>query len=226
MAVATRLGYDDLPSPHPAHRRREARAERVLDARRPLGALRPRAPGRPGAVDDPDRDRFSSRGHGPAAYYAVLAAKGFFPVELLEGFGEFDSPLGHHPDRLLVPGSRSRAARSGTASGSPSASPLRSTFRSVTSRVSSACSATPNSRRAATSRRFSSPAAGARPPHGGRDRQLIVELRLAGRDRAPLPPRGLERARRRRPRPRRDRSRVPGCAGDRHVVVAEIGERK
>ena len=38
------------------------------------------------------------------AYYAVLAAKGFVPVEWLPGFGSYDSPLGHHPDRVLVPG--------------------------------------------------------------------------------------------------------------------------
>ncbi|WP_404814164.1 transketolase [Kitasatospora fiedleri] len=59
----------------------------------------------PGNADAPDRDRFLlSKGHGPMAYYAVLAAKGFFPVELLSSFGAYDSPLGHHPDRLLVPG--------------------------------------------------------------------------------------------------------------------------
>jgi transketolase len=50
-------------------------------------------------------DRFIlSKGHGPAAYYAVLAAKGLLAVEVLDGFGDFDSPLGHHPDRRLVPG--------------------------------------------------------------------------------------------------------------------------
>ncbi|MGW2486413.1 transketolase [Streptomyces sp. NPDC001606] len=55
--------------------------------------------------DDPDRDRFLlSKGHGPMAYYAVLAAKGFLPVDWLPGFGSYDSPLGHHPDRVLVPG--------------------------------------------------------------------------------------------------------------------------
>ena len=55
--------------------------------------------------DDPDRDRFLlSKGHGPAAYYAVLAAKGFVDPDDLAGFGGFDSPLGHHPDRMLVPG--------------------------------------------------------------------------------------------------------------------------
>ncbi|WP_338702517.1 transketolase [Streptomyces sp. Q6] len=59
----------------------------------------------PGSVDDPGRDRFLlSKGHGPMAYYAVLAAKGFVPVEWLSGFGEFTSRLGHHPDRVLVPG--------------------------------------------------------------------------------------------------------------------------
>ncbi|WP_432030652.1 transketolase [Streptomyces sp. 1222.5] len=55
--------------------------------------------------DDPRRDRFLlSKGHGPMAYYAVLAAKGFVPVDWLPGFGSYDSPLGHHPDRVLVPG--------------------------------------------------------------------------------------------------------------------------
>ncbi|MBT2414386.1 transketolase [Streptomyces sp. ISL-12] len=55
--------------------------------------------------DDPGRDRFLlSKGHGPMAYYAVLAAKGFVPVGWLDGFGSYDSPLGHHPDRTLVPG--------------------------------------------------------------------------------------------------------------------------
>jgi transketolase len=59
----------------------------------------------PATIDEPDRDRFLlSKGHGPAAYYAVLAAKGFFPVEWLDGMGGFDSPLGYHPDNTLIPG--------------------------------------------------------------------------------------------------------------------------
>ncbi|GAB2709189.1 transketolase [Kitasatospora kifunensis] len=59
----------------------------------------------PGRSEDPARDRFLlSKGHGPMAYYAVLAAKGFLPVEWLDGFGGYHSPLGHHPDRLLIPG--------------------------------------------------------------------------------------------------------------------------
>ncbi len=50
-------------------------------------------------------DRFIlSKGHGPAAYYGVLAAKGIVPVDALDGFGSFDSPLGYHPDRNLAPG--------------------------------------------------------------------------------------------------------------------------
>ncbi|MEU6925036.1 MULTISPECIES: transketolase [unclassified Streptomyces] len=59
----------------------------------------------PGTADAPGRDRFLlSKGHGPMAYYAVLAAHGFFGEELLSGFGAYDSSLGHHPDRTLVPG--------------------------------------------------------------------------------------------------------------------------
>jgi transketolase len=59
----------------------------------------------PDRTDDPDRDRFVlSKGHGPMAYYAVLAAKGFFGVDVLGTFGRYDSALGHHPDRNLVPG--------------------------------------------------------------------------------------------------------------------------
>jgi transketolase len=59
----------------------------------------------PDTVDDPGRDRFLlSKGHGPAAYYAVLAAKGFFPEAWLADFGSASSRLGYHPDRNLVPG--------------------------------------------------------------------------------------------------------------------------
>jgi transketolase len=54
---------------------------------------------------DPARDRFLlSKGHGPMAYYATLAAKGFFPASWLGRWASFGSPLGHHPDRNLVPG--------------------------------------------------------------------------------------------------------------------------
>jgi transketolase len=59
----------------------------------------------PETIDDPERDRFVlSKGHGPAAFYAVLAAKGFIPQAWLDDVAGADSRLGHHPDRLLVPG--------------------------------------------------------------------------------------------------------------------------
>ncbi len=59
----------------------------------------------PTRPDDPNRDRFLlSKGHGPMAYYAVLAAKGFIPVDWLSTFGTYESPLGWHPDGVLVPG--------------------------------------------------------------------------------------------------------------------------
>jgi transketolase len=59
----------------------------------------------PETIDEPDRDRFLlSKGHGPAAFYAVLAAKGFIPDHWLDDLAGPDSRLGHHPDRLLVPG--------------------------------------------------------------------------------------------------------------------------
>ncbi|GAA4723473.1 thiamine pyrophosphate-dependent enzyme [Isoptericola chiayiensis] len=59
----------------------------------------------PDRPDDPHRDRFLlSKGHGPASTYAVLAAHGFFPAAWLDDVAARDSPLGHHPDRVLVPG--------------------------------------------------------------------------------------------------------------------------
>ena len=59
----------------------------------------------PETAEAQDRDRFLlSKGHGPMAYYAVLAAKGFIDPAVLDTFGAYDSPLGHHPDRTLIPG--------------------------------------------------------------------------------------------------------------------------
>jgi transketolase len=59
----------------------------------------------PARPDDDDRDRFVlSKGHGPMAYYAVLAQKGFIDEALLRGWARHDSPLGWHPDRNLIPG--------------------------------------------------------------------------------------------------------------------------
>jgi transketolase len=59
-------------------------------------------PGNPGWDE---RDRFLlSKGHGPMAFYAVLARKGFFDRAELPRFLRSDGRLGGHPDRLQVPG--------------------------------------------------------------------------------------------------------------------------
>ena len=57
----------------------------------------------PKNIDDPDRDRFvMSKGHSVEAYYAVLAAKGFFPMEeVIEKFSKFGSPYIGHPNNKL-----------------------------------------------------------------------------------------------------------------------------
>ena len=52
-----------------------------------------------------NRDRFVlSKGHGCVSYYAILADKGFFPTSTLKTFMQYDSILGAHADRNLVPG--------------------------------------------------------------------------------------------------------------------------
>lgn len=52
-----------------------------------------------------DRDRFIlSKGHGCLALYAILADRGFFPVNELESFCRPTSRLGGHPERGKVPG--------------------------------------------------------------------------------------------------------------------------
>lgn len=50
--------------------------------------------------DDPDRDKFvMSKGHSMEAYYAVLAEKGFFPIEeVIEKFSKFGSKYIGHPN--------------------------------------------------------------------------------------------------------------------------------
>lgn len=59
----------------------------------------------PESVSDPARDRFVlSKGHASLGLYAVLAAKRFFAADLFDGFGQFDSILGGHPDGGKVPG--------------------------------------------------------------------------------------------------------------------------
>lgn len=58
-----------------------------------------------GDPDDGARDRFYlSKGHGPQAFYAVLAATGFIDPATLDDFATTTSTLGHHPDRTLIRG--------------------------------------------------------------------------------------------------------------------------
>lgn len=53
--------------------------------------------------NDPNRDRFvMSKGHSVEALYAVLAAKGFFPIEkVIAEFSKFGSPFIGHPNNKL-----------------------------------------------------------------------------------------------------------------------------
>jgi transketolase len=106
MATSTTLGYDDLPGLLTLLTGDEKHDRSALSTLDVLWVLYDRVLRvDPGALDDPERDRFLlSKGHGPAAYYAVLAAKGFLEVDDLRDFGGSDSRLGYHPDHLLVPG--------------------------------------------------------------------------------------------------------------------------
>jgi transketolase len=97
MATTATLGYGDLPgllTVLTGDEKHDRSSHSTLDV---LWVLYDRV------LSDDDRFLLS-KGHGPAAYYAVLAAKGLIPVEQLSSFGAFDSPLGYHPDRVLVPG--------------------------------------------------------------------------------------------------------------------------
>jgi transketolase len=60
---------------------------------------------RPQQPEWPDRDRFIlSKGHAAPALYAVLAERGFFPLEWLKTFTQPGTMLQKHIDMYLVPG--------------------------------------------------------------------------------------------------------------------------
>jgi len=106
MTTATQLGRADLPDLMTLMTGDEKHGPSATSTLDVLWVLYDRVlrvdPRHP---DDPDRDRFLlSKGHGPMAYYAVLAAKGFLTADDLRSFGRSDSILGYHPDRTLVPG--------------------------------------------------------------------------------------------------------------------------
>jgi transketolase len=104
--AAISLGYDDLPHLMAMQVGDEKHAKSATSTLDVIWVLYDRVLRvDPRHADDPDRDRFLlSKGHGPMAYYAVLAAKGFIELDALRMFGRYDSLLGHHPDRNLVPG--------------------------------------------------------------------------------------------------------------------------
>ena len=59
----------------------------------------------PAKPDDPSRDRFvMSKGHCSGAFYATLAAAGYFPVEELATYMKPLSRLNGHPNRTYLPG--------------------------------------------------------------------------------------------------------------------------
>ena len=59
----------------------------------------------PQRPDWPERDRFIlSKGHSSIALYAVLALRGYFPVEELYTFDKINSRLQGHPDMTVLPG--------------------------------------------------------------------------------------------------------------------------
>jgi transketolase len=106
MAMNTMVGYQDLPALLSLMSGDEKHDPAALSTLDTMWVLYDRVLDiSPDRLDDLLRDRFLlSKGHGPQAYFAVLASKGYFSIETLSGFGGFDSPLGYHPDRLLVPG--------------------------------------------------------------------------------------------------------------------------
>jgi transketolase len=60
---------------------------------------------RPDEPDWSDRDRFIlSKGHSAIGLYAVMALRGYFPVEELATFDAGDSRLQGHPDMTRLPG--------------------------------------------------------------------------------------------------------------------------
>lgn len=60
---------------------------------------------RPDEPEWPDRDRFVlSKGHACPVWYAALALRGFFPLEVLDTLRQLESPLQGHPVQKKCPG--------------------------------------------------------------------------------------------------------------------------
>jgi transketolase len=170
MTLSTTLGYDDLPdlmTLMTGDEKHGASATSTLDV---LWVLYDRVLHTD--PEDPARDRFLlSKGHGPMAYYAVLAAKGFLSPADLRDFGGPDSILGYHPDHTRVPGVEIGSGSLGHGLGVAAllelrvaqqhdgAAPRSGCGCAASTPAPSCCWATRSSRRAATPRPSSTPAA-------------------------------------------------------------------
>ena len=114
MATMTTYGYEDLPGLLTRFAGDEKHDWSSLSTLDVLWVLYDR-------VLEPD-DRFLlSKGHGPTAYYAVLAAKGLIPVEELDASARSTRRSATTPTARSSRASRSPAARSGTGCRSRSA---------------------------------------------------------------------------------------------------------
>ena len=100
MAIAQQRGYDDLPALLTLQTGDEKHDWSSISTLDVLWVLYDRV------LSGEKDDRFLlSKGHGPTAYYAVLAAKGSSPSRDLAGFGTFRLAA------RLSPGSGARAGR-------------------------------------------------------------------------------------------------------------------
>ena len=171
------------------------------------------------------RDRFIlSKGHGPAAYYAVLSWRGFFPEHWLPTFTRQGSRLGSHPDRLLVPGVEASTGSLGH--GLPLARRGRPRTAGQGRRPARRC---PDGRRRAErglelGGDHAGPPAAAGKPHAAGDRQPLQHHRSGSHPRAPGRLRLARRAGR-RPRPRRPRAALNARHDAPAAVVAAVGPR-
>ena len=222
MPTSTTLGYDDLPdllTRLDGDEKHDWAALSTLDV---VWVLYDRVLNvSPETADDPDRDRFVlSKGHGPAAYYAVLAAKGFIAPDDARDVRRLRlaarQPPGPHADprrgdlqRLARPRAADRRRPRARAPRRPARRlPRRRRRARRGQQLGGRAVRGPDRPRAADRRR---------------DRQPLRHLRLARRDRRALRARGLGRA---RPSTgattRRSSGRSRRPASGPLVVVAEV----
>ena len=89
----------------------------------------------PEKPDDPDRDILvMSKGHASPAVYAALALRGYFPVELLDGFRKINSKLEGHVHRG-IPGVESSTGSLGQGLGVAIGFALESKLDAKTNRI-------------------------------------------------------------------------------------------